>query len=224
VLDWNPDFAEAYSMLALARVEGGGITSAMESMRAAIQFSPRNESYLLNMAQIYLAGKKWEAATALLGRLKGSQDAKIARAAQKDLDAMPTLKKYGMLPQPSKEPLATVPTKSSAPSATQAKIEAATVPEETEEEPERPAAPKPDLRPIKFVKARLISVDCSMAPAAVLVVASERGTMKLRTENYKALLLVGGDEFSCAWANRPVVANYKPGGKADGDLVSLEVQ
>src|SRR6476661_2924438 len=79
VLDWNPEMAEAYSMLAMARVEGGGVNSAMEAMRAAIQLSPRNQGYLLNMAQIYMAGKKWDAATALLERLKVSADPQIAR-------------------------------------------------------------------------------------------------------------------------------------------------
>jgi hypothetical protein len=46
----------------------------------------------------------------------------------------------------------------------------------------------------------------------------------LRTENYKALTLVGAEEFSCQWSDRPVSVNYKPGGKTDGDLVSLEIQ
>jgi len=55
-------------------------------------------------------------------------------------------------------------------------------------------------------------------------VRSGARTLKLRTENYKSLLLVGADEFSCDWTARPVVVNYKPGGKADGDLVSMEVQ
>src|SRR5258705_10242609 len=99
VLDWNPEMAEAYSMLAMARVEGGGVNSAMEAMRAAIQLSPRNEGYLLNMAQIYMAGKKWDAATGLLDRLKASQDPQIARAARKNLEDVPTLKKYGLMPQ-----------------------------------------------------------------------------------------------------------------------------
>src|SRR5256714_11491521 len=99
VLDWNPEMAEAYSMLAMARVEGGGVNSAMEAIRAAIQLSPRNEGYLLNMAQIYMAGKKWDAATALLERLKASEDPQIARAARKNLDDLPTLKKYGLMPQ-----------------------------------------------------------------------------------------------------------------------------
>src|SRR3989442_10959832 len=99
VLDWNPELAEAYSMLAMARVEGGGINSAMESMRQAIQLSPRNENYLLNMAQIYMAGKKWDEATALLDRLKSSQNPQIARAARRNLEDLPTVKKYGLLPQ-----------------------------------------------------------------------------------------------------------------------------
>ena len=69
-----------------------------------------------------------------------------------------------------------------------------------------------------------MSVDCSQSPAAILTVKTGSRTIQLRTDNYKSLLMVGADEFSCDWANRPVVVNYKAGGKADGDLVSVEVQ
>jgi len=48
--------------------------------------------------------------------------------------------------------------------------------------------------------------------------------LKLRTADYKSLLVVGADEFSCEWTERAVIANYKAGGKNDGDLVSIEVQ
>ena len=48
-------------------------------------------------------------------------------------------------------------------------------------------------------------------------------TLKLRTADYKSLLLIGADAFSCAWNNRSVSVNYKPGGLSDGDLVSVEV-
>ena len=48
--------------------------------------------------------------------------------------------------------------------------------------------------------------------------------MKLRTDNYKTLLLVGGDQFSCDWQGISVLVNYKAGGKTDGDLVSLELR
>ena len=77
VVDKEPDFAEAHNMLALARLQGGGVHSATESIKVAIQLNPRSEQYLLNLAQIDLAGKKWDDATALLERLKDSSDPQI---------------------------------------------------------------------------------------------------------------------------------------------------
>ena len=87
-----------------------------------------------------------------------------------------------------------------------------------------PAEPVPDRRKVQFVRGRLIKVDCSQNPGAILTVRTNSRTLRLRTDNYKSLLLVGADEFSCDWADRAVIANYKAGGKADGDLVSVEVQ
>jgi hypothetical protein len=68
-----------------------------------------------------------------------------------------------------------------------------------------------------------MKVDCQN-PAATVTVKTSTRTLRLRTDNYKSLLLVGADEFSCSWTDRSVVANYKAGGKADGDLVSVEIQ
>jgi hypothetical protein len=84
--------------------------------------------------------------------------------------------------------------------------------------------PALDRRKVLFLKGKLTSVDCTHSPAAILTVRSGTKTFKLRTDNYKSLLLVGADEFSCEWMDRPIVVNYKAGGKADGDLVSVEVQ
>ena len=58
VVDKETDFAEAHSMLAIARLQGGGVHSAAESIKVAIQLSPRSEQYLLTLAQIDLAGKE----------------------------------------------------------------------------------------------------------------------------------------------------------------------
>jgi tetratricopeptide (TPR) repeat protein len=232
VLDWNPEMAEAYSMLAMARVEGGGVNSAMEAMRAAIQLSPRNQGYLLNMAQIYMAGKKWDAATALLERLKVSADPQIAHAARKNLEDLPTLRKYGLMPQ---QTVTAAKAENSPPvvakvgaipkSGTTKEDNPDGEDEDTTGKPSASAQPPPkDKRVIRFVKGKLVSVDCSLAPAAVLTVAVGTKTIKLRTDNYKSTLVIGADQFSCEWKNRPVSANYKAGGKADGDLVSLEIQ
>jgi len=47
VLDWYPEFAEAYDLMATARKVGGGTVAAMQAERAAIQLSPRNQEYVL---------------------------------------------------------------------------------------------------------------------------------------------------------------------------------
>ncbi len=214
VVDKEPDFAEAHNMLALARLQGGGVHSAAEAIKVAIQLSPRSEQYLLNLAQIDLAGKKWDDATPLLERLKDSSNSQIAKTARKNLDDLPTLKKYGVLPQ--QNGVQTGPAVSSVPEhdedASSAQSEAA------------PVEPVPDRRKVQFVRGRLIKVDCSQNPGAILTVRTNSRTLRLRTDNYKSLLLVGADEFSCDWTDRAVIANYKAGGKADGDLVSVEVQ
>jgi tetratricopeptide (TPR) repeat protein len=211
VIDWDPDFAEAYNMLAMGRLEGGGTHSAMTAMQTAIQLNPRSETYLLNMATIAMAGKKWDDATALLDRLKTSEDSQIAHTAQKDLNDLPTLKKYGLLPQ-----LGTPP----------AQPESSSVDgSDSENHPPPPAAEtQPDRRPVQFLKGKLVSVDCTQSPAAVVTVLSGTRTLKLRTEDYKSLTLVGTEEFSCGWRNRAAAVNYKAGGKSNGDLVSLELE
>jgi len=223
MLDWKPEFAEAYNLLGLARLEGGGNTSAMEAMRAAIRLSPRNETYRFNMAQVYIAAKQWDAAVALLERLKGSQDAAIASAARGKLEDLPTLRKYGLLPQ--REPPAAPATASQPPESHPAPATEKSEAAEQGAVTDQPAPlPVPDKRPIQFLKGKLIAVDCSQAPAAVLMVSAGARTLKLRTPDYKALTLIGADDFSCAWTNRAVTVNYKPTANAGGDLVSLEIR
>ena len=81
-----------------------------------------------------------------------------------------------------------------------------------------------DRRKTKILKGRLVTVDCIHPQIAVLTISTGSKRIRLRTEDYKTLLLVGADEFSCDWSDRPISANYKPGGKSDGDLgFSLEV-
>jgi tetratricopeptide (TPR) repeat protein len=218
VLDWDPDFAEAYNLLAMARLEGGGIRSALEAIKTATQLSPRNQTYLLNMARVNMAAKQWDDAAALLNGLKNSQNPQIAQAAKKNLEDLPTLRKYGLLPEAeAKSPTAA--------STGHHKQENANAQEESgEHEPSAPSGPHIDKRPVQFMKGKLASVDCSQTPAAVLTVIAGKKTFKLRSEDYKSITLIGADDFSCDWRNRAVAVNYKPGGKVDGDVVSLEIQ
>jgi hypothetical protein len=231
VLDWDHEFVEAYSMLAMAQMEGGGLRTASDSIRAAIQLAPRNQRYLLQLATIYMAGKNWDAATALLERLANGSDPEVAETARKDLQDLPTLKKYGILPQlpaPNQTAQTTpAPSTSAAQPATPKKTtNNAERAKETNEENQDQAPPEPqiDKRPISYLKGKLVSVDCTQAPIAVITISAGIRTLRLRTADYKALILVGADQFSCDWTDRLISVNYKAGGKADGDLVSLEMR
>jgi tetratricopeptide (TPR) repeat protein len=206
VLDENPEFAEAFNLLGLARIEGGGTASALDAMRAAIRLNPRNEWYTLNLGEVYFGGRKWEEARGVLDRLKSSGNPQIAAIARQRLADLEVVKKYGVLPQ--------------------AKAEAPKPALKTlEDEERRPEEAPPDTRPVQFAKGRIVLVDCAQAPAATVTVATATRTLKLRVEDTKSVILIGTDSFSCAWRNVPVLVNYKAGrGKADGDLVSVEVQ
>jgi tetratricopeptide (TPR) repeat protein len=214
VIDWDDNFAEAHNMLAMGRVEGGGVNSAVEAIALAVQLSPRQEAYLLNMGYVNAAAKNWDAATALLTRLQASPDPRIAALARNYLEQLPNSRKYGVaLQRPPLDPAA-------------AKAAAAKKPAPADEDEDSSRAkeePPPDRRKVQFFSGRLLKVDCSQSPAAVLTIAGAR-TMHVRTEDFHALLLIGADQFSCDWKNLPVLVNYKAGGKSDGDLVSLELR
>lgn len=225
VIDRNPEFAEAYNMLGWARLAGGGPNAALESMKVAVQLSPRNDEYQLRLARAYLAAKKFAEATATLDRLRLSQNPEIARAAKKDLNDLPFLEKYGVPPAEDTSAKQEAGVRAHRPESSQD-------PESLKSQDEdqdrgaanaKPSEPEIDKRPVKFLKATLAKVDCSETPMAIVTVSQGKRSLKLRAQDYKSVAVVGAAEFSCAWKNIPVDVNYRAGGKLDGDLVSIEI-
>ena len=239
-IEWYPEFAEAYNMLAMARVEGGGPNSAFEAIRAAMRLSPRNQQYVFNLGVTYAAAKKWDAARALFERLKTSSDPAIASAAAAQLAELGTAQKYGIPIQrstgfsspPKGDSTGDAAKATTAPATTSAANGAATKTGSTgsapkDEEPEKPAAAPEESAPtgpIQFAKGKLVSVDCSHPPEATVTVIAGARTLKLHSADYKSLTVIGADSFSCAWSNRTVSINYRLSGKTTGVLVSVEVQ
>jgi tetratricopeptide (TPR) repeat protein len=216
VLEWYPEFADAYDLLAMARLVGGGSSAAMQSERAAINLSPRNQEYIFHLAEIYVGDKKWTAATELLSRLKTSSNPVVAAEAKEELGKLASEQKYGLSATLGNSPkLAAQPSPFDVLEQDAAKRAA-----ETQAKQNSVA----DRRVSKFVEGKLVAVDCSQPPVAVLTVASGEAVLKFRTADYKSLLVIGADTFSCQWSDRRVSVNYKPGGMADGDLVSVEVR
>jgi tetratricopeptide (TPR) repeat protein len=221
VVDEYPDFAEAYNMLGWARLTGGGSNSAIEALKMAIQLSPRDEEYQLRLTRAYLAAKKYEEATALLNRLAQSSNPAVERAAKKDLQDLPFLKKYGVPPE---EPEKAADKQGGAELAKSAAKKEA----DGDEEDERPArtkqasAPQIDRRPVHFLKGKLVAVDCS-GNGALITFSGENRTVKLRAADRDSALVIGAPKLSCEWKNIAANVNYRASSKQEGDLVSIEI-
>jgi tetratricopeptide (TPR) repeat protein len=215
VADWYPELADAYNMVGMARVEGGGINSALEAQRQAIALAPRNVEYQFNLGQIYVAGKKWDLAREVFTRLKAGPDRAAAAAAKQQLDDLETLQKYGVRPQRAGESAASTPAAASS---------AQDQDDETDAVP-KPVPVKPGRTgPVHFLKGKIVSSDCSKSPEATVTILSGMTTYKLHTSDYKSLQVIGEDQFSCEWENRLVSVNYRAAGKNEGELVSVEVR
>jgi tetratricopeptide (TPR) repeat protein len=222
VADWYPELADAYNMLGMARVEGGGINSALEAQRQAIALAPRNVEYQFNLGQIYVAGKNWDLAREVFTRLKAGPDRAAASAAKQQLDDLETLQKYGVRPQRAGESAASTPAK-------RAGLPASAASAAEDQDDEDDAAPKPvpvkpgPTGPVRFLKGKIVSSDCSKSPEATVTILSGMTTYKLHTSDYKSLQVIGEDKFSCEWTNRLVSVNYRAAGKNEGELVSVEL-
>jgi tetratricopeptide (TPR) repeat protein len=226
VADWYPELADAYNMLGMARVEGGGINSALEAQRQAIALAPRNVEYQFNLGQIYLAGKKWDLAREVFTRLKAGPDRVAAAAAKQQLDDLETLQKYGLRPQRAGESAPTAGAANTPGAGMGAPAVARGAAQDEDEEADalpKPARVKPGTTgPVQFLKGKIVSSDCSKPPEATVTILSGMTTYKLHASDYKSLLVIGEDQFSCDWKNRLVSVNYRAVGKNEGELVSIE--
>ena len=210
VTDWYPEMADAYNMLGLARVEGGGVNSALEAQKEAITLAPRNVEYQFNLGQIYLEGKKWDQAREIFTRLKEGPDRQAAAAAKQELEDLATLQKYGVRPQKAAEAKAAAASENSDEDADAVRSQAA---------PPKPVA----TGPVENLKGKIVQSDCSKPPDVVLTIISGMTTYTMHAPDSKSLLTIGEDQFSCDWKNRPVSVNYRPTGKSTGELVSIEL-
>ncbi len=231
VIEWYPEMADAYNMLGVARVEGGGWSSALEAQKQALALSPRNIEYQFNLGQIYITGKKWDLAREVFTRLKEGSDKEASAAAKKQLDDLATLQKYGIRPQRAGETAAPTGAASTpgagSTSSGGGKAAGATAgldDEDTDAAPKPPPVKPGSTGPVLFLKGKIVSSDCSKTPEAAITVLSGMTTYTMHTSDYKSLLVIGEDRFSCEWANRLVSVNYRATGKHTGEVVSIEVR
>ncbi len=206
----DPNYADAYSLLALTDSARGDHKAALEHARKAVDLNPRDEYLRSNLAMAQLRAEDWDAAADTLTQLKSSTNQQIAAQAERNLRQLQTLREQQHKIVEFQQLHA----------AEEAQAEA-----HEGEEKKAPAAPAtPPRLVVKYLKARLVSVDCTNTPGAVLNLESQGKALKIRVADRNSLVLIGADKFSCEWKNRQVGVNYRPSAEVDGQAITLELQ
>jgi tetratricopeptide (TPR) repeat protein len=225
------DFAEAWNLLAYARRRQDKTEPAIDAAVNAVKLSPRNEKYQQTLAQLYVDAHQWDNAKYVYTALSSSDNVETAKAAKDMLGAIDRARQTGekiAAGGGSSEP------------APELKDDDKAIDHGTDKAANA-SLEKPDLRPVKFMRATLAGVSCDGKTAVLnLAVASAaKGTktarirsMKMVVPDIQQVILVGVDTFSCDWRNQKVALNYKEGASPnvvanaksyDGDVVSIEM-
>jgi tetratricopeptide (TPR) repeat protein len=216
----NPDFADAYSMLAFVQINSGDNDSALQSARKAVSLNLRNEIYQYNLAEICIGAGKLDEAAALLKHLGGSSNPEVVSRANWSLEALEQLKKAVQQSASSVANGAAPVKRFSAdhPAEPQFQGEEATRSEVV------PGIVQATTGAVKFLKGKVAKVDCSTAPAAIMAIVSGAKTWTMHIRDSNHVIVIGAEKFSCEWTNQRVAINYREKSDGDGEVVSVELQ
>jgi hypothetical protein len=199
----------------VVELEQGSPSLAAKSELAALHIKPREEHYMLDYANALAGEHKMDDARAIWTKLQTSDDPEIARLAGMNLMQASRPPEDRPMPMPDEKSNEKEDEEEIAEPTPAAN--AVSVKQPVEE-------PKIDKRPIQFLKGKLVAVDCSAAPGAVLTLESGAKTWRLRVADAKKVVVIGADSFSCSWKDERVAVNYRDAGKDTGDLVSVEIE
>jgi tetratricopeptide (TPR) repeat protein len=213
----DPNFADSYALLAFTQSSAGDPAEALVTMRKALVISPRNESYLYNLANLYLANRQPGPAIALLEWLRSTDNPALASrvgAALAQAQQFKQMLQAGASGPPAggvlvrKEDSA-VNSKPATPSGASSSGTPAGV---------------TNFGAAKFIRGTLGSVDCSTEPAATLTILSGSQILKMQIADRNHVVLIGADQFSCSWTSQKVAVNYREGDTGKATVFSLEIQ
>ena len=214
----DPNFAEPYSLLALAQMSAGDPAKGLISMQKAVSLNPRNEEYRFNLAQIYMNTRQPDAAIAILQTLARSGSPEVAERAGGALEealqfkaAMQERQAAGVGNGVGSDGEAR------ACCSIGIGIDKSSIVEEH-------IRVIPTPTPPSFLKGTIMSIDCSAPPNATLTVVSGGKTWKMQVPDREHVALIGAAAFSCSWSKQKVALNYRETGTGVGRVVSIEVQ
>ena len=204
----DPNFADSYALLSFAQSSSGDPARALVTMQKALAISPRNEVYLFNLANLYLANRQPGEAVEVLQSLQGTSNPELAQHVT------------AMLAQSHQFAEMTEGAKMG---------EVVDIDTPGQEDPDTAApvtsSPAPQQSgPAKFLTGTLTAADCGTPPGALLTVVSGTNTWKMKVADRNHFVLIGADEFSCFWTKKKVAINYRETGEKEASVISLEIQ
>ena len=218
-INLDPTLADAFSLLGYTQAVSGEPEKGLETLKKAIVLSPRNEHYLFNLANVYMTNRKSDEAIALFRTLAGSADREMSMRANQALAQAENYKAQSQAYTMQIENRDSgVPLRTRESTVALRTNDAADSPISTQ--PANVPAPKP----VKFIKGKLMGVDCAGSPEALLAVSVGAKSLKLHVGDASHAIVMGADQFSCDWKNKNVAINYRERPDGDGDLVSIEIQ
>jgi hypothetical protein len=187
-------------------------------MQKAVSLSPRNKMYVFNLAQMFLINRKPDQAIELSASLKNDREPLMAMRATE-------------LIAQAQEMKSAIASGNNVVVSNAVRVETNRSEEADKRAPARKeitVTPSPANTTAQFtaqfVKGKVVNVDCSAAPGAVLTLTSGTKTLKLHVNDLKRVIVIGADALSCGWANQKVAVNYRATADAEGDVISVEVQ
>jgi tetratricopeptide (TPR) repeat protein len=210
----DPTLADAYSLLGYTQAFSGEPEKGLISLKKAIQLSPRNERYLFNLANVCMMNNRIDDAILIFRSLATSRDPQVAMQSDQALAQAITFKEQ------TKQVRVQLANHSTDTTPTQKLQESAGV--DSAQDAALPA--KVPTTAIHFLKGKIVALDCSAPPQAMMTVASGPKSITLHIRDSAHVVLLGADAFSCDWKGQSVAVNYRDRSDGDGDVVSLEMQ
>src|ERR1700692_4194482 len=212
----DPSFADSYALLAFAQSTAGDPGKGIVTMRKALKISPRNENYVFNLANLYLANHQLDHAVALLQSLRGTDNPELAARVSATLAEA---EQFRQVQQAG----------TGAPGAGMILVQredskGEAYPQSETKMTGNPAKAQTNTGPAKFIRGTLTKVDCSESPSATLTLVSGAKTWKMNVADRNPLILIGADQFSCDWQKQKVALNYHETAEGEGNIFSLEIQ
>jgi tetratricopeptide (TPR) repeat protein len=211
----DANFADSYALLAFAQ-SAGDPAKAIVTMRKALAISPRNENYVFNLANLYLANHQSDRAVALLQSLRVTDSPELAARVSATLAQAEQFRRMPRAetsdPGAAMTLLNREDSKGEAHPHSETEITGNTVKTQS------------NAGPAKFIRGTLTKIDCSESPLATLTVVSGTKTWKMSVADRNHLILIGADQFSCDWQKQKVALNYRETAEGEGNVFSLELQ